>query len=95
MIAKKPLHDISGWKWLSATGAICASTTKLARGAVMTYNHNPRNPKTVAEMTDANALRGLACALDLNLADLATAGARAATMHAITILNGAARSLTP
>lgn len=61
----------------------------------MTYRYDARNPKTVAEMTDANALRGLACALDLNIEDLATAGARAATMHAITILNGAARSLTP
>lgn len=63
----------------------------------MSYNPaaRPRHPVSVAEMSDANALRGLACALDLNIEDLATAGARAATMHAITILNGAARSLTP
>lgn len=63
----------------------------------MTYNPGtrPRHPVTVAEMNDANALRGLACALDQNLPDLTTAGARKGVMYAIQLLNGAARSLTP
>ncbi len=63
----------------------------------MTYNPATRirNPKTVAELSDANALRGLAAALDLNLDDLSTAGARSGVMHAITILNSTAKAITP
>lgn len=59
------------------------------------YKPGTRNPRTVTEMNDANRLRGLAYALEQNLDDLSASGARAATMHAITILNGAARALTP
>lgn len=59
------------------------------------YKYDQRNPRTVSEMSDANALRGLACALDQNLPDLVTAGARQGVMHAIQVLNGAAKSLTP
>lgn len=61
----------------------------------MSYNpaNRLRNPKSVAELSDANALRGLAAALDLNLADLTTAGARAGVMNARQILIGAAKAL--
>lgn len=59
------------------------------------YKYDARNPRTVTEMNDANALRGLAFALEQNLDDLTAAGARRGVMHAITILNGAARALTP
>ncbi len=52
-----------------------------------------RNPKTVAELSDANALRGLAFALDQNLEDLTTAGARQGVMNARQILIGAAKAL--
>jgi hypothetical protein len=59
------------------------------------YRHTPTHPDVVAGLNDANALRGLACALDLNLEDLDTAGARQSVIHAIQILNGAAKALTP
>lgn len=59
------------------------------------YRYDTRNPRTVTEMNDANRLRGLAYALEQNLDDLSASGARSGVMHAITILNGAARALTP
>ena len=61
----------------------------------MTYRRGLQNPRTVAEMTDANVLRGLASALELNLDDMSTQVAREATMTSIQIMNGAARRLTP
>lgn len=61
----------------------------------MTYRRGLQNPRTVAEMTDANKLRGLASALDLNMDDLTTQDAREATMTSIQILNGAAKKLLP
>jgi hypothetical protein len=55
----------------------------------------PRHPVLVAELNDSATLAQIANALDANLDDLGTAGARQAAMHAITILRGASRSLTP
>lgn len=54
----------------------------------------PRNPVTVAELNDAQRLRGLASALDLNIDDLASAPARLSVMRAIRELNGTARKLS-
>ena len=64
------------------------------RGEAM-YNPQTRirNPKTVAELSDANALRGLAAALDTNMDALTTAGARSGVMNARQILIGAAAAL--
>ena len=55
----------------------------------------PRHPVQVAELNDSASLAQLATALDTNLELLSTAGARQAAMHAITILRGASRRLTP
>lgn len=54
----------------------------------------PRNPVTVAELNDAQRLRGLASALDLNIDDLASATSRMAVMRAVQTLNSAARKLS-
>lgn len=59
------------------------------------YVVGPRNPRTVAEMNDANKLRGLASALEQNLDDLSAQDARKATIMSIQILNGAAKKLLP
>lgn len=59
------------------------------------YTHTPAHPDIVAGLKDANRLRGLAFALEQNLDELSAQGARSGVMHAITILNGAARQLTP
>jgi hypothetical protein len=55
----------------------------------------PRHPVAVAELNDAASLAQRANALDADLTELKTAAARQATMHAITILRGASRHLTP
>lgn len=55
----------------------------------------PRHPVHVAELNDSASLARLANELDTSMDLLATAGARQAAMHAITILRGASRSLTP
>jgi hypothetical protein len=55
----------------------------------------PRHPVHVAELNDSASLAQFASTLDANLDLLKTAGARQAMMHAITILRGASRSLTP
>jgi hypothetical protein len=55
----------------------------------------PRHPVAVAELNDSAQLSIYASELDANLDELKTAGARQAAMHAITILRGASRSLTP
>jgi hypothetical protein len=55
----------------------------------------PRHPVHVAELNDSAVLAQLATHLDGALDDCTTAGARQAMMHAITILRGASRSLTP
>jgi len=57
--------------------------------------NRPRHPVLVAELNDSASLAIIANELDANLDDLKTAGARQAAMHAITILRGASRSLTP
>lgn len=59
------------------------------------YSASAKHPVTVVQMTDANTLRGLASALDLNIDDLQTQDARQATMTSIQLLNGAAKRLTP
>ena len=55
----------------------------------------PRHPVAVAELQDSATLAQLANNLDGQLESMSTAGARQAAMHAITILRGASRSLTP
>lgn len=54
-----------------------------------------RHPVAVAELNDSATLAQLANGLDGQIEAMTTAGARQATMHAITILRGASRSLTP
>ena len=56
----------------------------------MTYNaaKRPRHPVQVAELNDAQALRGLVAAMDEHLDDLTTAGCRSGVMHARAILIG-------
>ena len=63
----------------------------------MTYNPSarPRHPVAVAELNDSATLAQLATAVDQGLDRMTCAGAREAAMHAITILRGASRSLTP
>jgi hypothetical protein len=58
-------------------------------------NKRPRHPVAVAELNDSATLAQVANALDAGIDDLKTAGARQAAMHAITILRGASRRLTP
>jgi len=58
-------------------------------------NRRPRHPVHVAELNDSAVLARLATHLDAQLDEMSTAGARQAAMHAITILRGASRSLTP
>lgn len=61
------------------------------------YDHTrrARHPVEVAELNDSATLAQVANALDADIDDLKTAGARQAAMHAITILRGASRSLMP
>ena len=54
-----------------------------------------RHPVAVAELNDSATLAQLAKYLDAALDEQTTAAARQATMHAITILRGASRHLTP
>lgn len=61
----------------------------------MNYKYDPKNPRTVAELNDASTLRVLATRLDNELTEMPTAAAREAVINAITILNGAARAMTP
>jgi hypothetical protein len=63
----------------------------------LTYipNQRARHPVTVAELNDANALKGLADRLDAALDDLTTAASRAAIMNAKTILVGAVKAIRP
>lgn len=58
-------------------------------------SRRPRHPVKVAELNDAATLARAATALDAVLDQMTTAGSRQATMHAITILRGASRSITP
>ena len=53
----------------------------------------PRHPVAVAELNDSAILARAATALDQTLDEQTTAGARQATMHAITILRGASKRL--
>jgi hypothetical protein len=55
----------------------------------------PRHPVAVAELNDSAVLAQLATHLDTQLDTMSTAGARQAAMHAITILRGASKALTP
>ena len=63
----------------------------------VTYNPatRPRHPVAVAELIDANALRGLVAAIDMHLDDMTTAGCRSGAMHARTILIGAIKATGP
>lgn len=61
----------------------------------MNYVYDPKNPRTVAELSDATRLREMATRLDTELTHMPTAAAREAVMVAITTLNGAARQMTP
>lgn len=54
-----------------------------------------RHPVAVAELNDSATLAQAATKLDGIIDSMTTAGARQAAMHAITILRGASRSLTP
>lgn len=56
----------------------------------VTYNPaaRPRHPVAVAELNDAQALRGLVAAMDEHLDALTTAGCRSGVMHARAILIG-------
>jgi len=54
-----------------------------------------RHPVIVAELNDSATLAQVANALDADLDELKTAGARKAAMHAITILRGASRAIAP
>jgi hypothetical protein len=55
----------------------------------------PRHPVAVAELNDAATLARTANDLDGIIDQMTTAGARQAAMHAVTILRGASRSITP
>jgi hypothetical protein len=54
-----------------------------------------RHPVAVAELNDSVSLARSANDLDALLDEMTTAAARQAAMHAITILRGASRHLTP
>lgn len=58
-------------------------------------SRRPRHPVAVAELNDSATLARAATALDAVMDEMSTAASRQATMHAITILRGASRSLTP
>ena len=58
-------------------------------------SRRPRHPVAVAELNDSAVLARLATHLDTSLDEMSTAASRQATMHAITILRGASRHLTP
>lgn len=70
-----------------------ATSTK--EEAVYDPAKRPRHPVAVAELNDAATLARAANALDAVMDEMTTAGSRQAAMHAITILRGASRSLTP
>ena len=55
----------------------------------------PRHPVAVAELNDAATLARAASHLDAVLDEMTTAGSRQAAMHAITILRGASKRITP
>jgi hypothetical protein len=55
----------------------------------------PRHPVAVAELNDAATLARAASNLDAVLDEMSTAASRQAAIHAITILRGASRHLTP
>lgn len=55
----------------------------------------PRHPVAVAELNDSALLSRIADHLDAGMDETATVPARAAITHAITILRGASRHLTP
>ena len=55
----------------------------------------PRHPVAVAELNDAATLARAASDLDAVIDGMTTAASRQAAMHAITILRGASRRLTP
>jgi hypothetical protein len=63
----------------------------------MTYNaaKRPRHPVAVAELNDANALRGLVAALDASIDAMSTAGCRSGAMHARAILIGTIKASLP
>jgi hypothetical protein len=58
-------------------------------------SRRPRHPVAVAELNDSATLARTANDLDSIIDQMTTAGARQAAMHAVTILRGASRSLTP
>ena len=58
-------------------------------------SRRPRHPVAVAELNDAATLARAATELDAVIDAMGTASARQAAMHAITILRGASRHLTP
>ncbi|MFE4229149.1 hypothetical protein ACFRJ8_14820 [Arthrobacter sp. NPDC056886] len=58
-------------------------------------SRRPRHPVAVAELNDSATLAQAATFLDGTIDTMSTAAARQAAMHAITILRGASRSLTP
>lgn len=61
----------------------------------MNYKYDPKNPRTVAELNDAAKLRDMANLIESTIDEMPTAAARQASINAITILNGAARAMTP
>jgi hypothetical protein len=64
-------------------------------GAVYDPARRPRHPVAVAELNDAATLARAASHLDAVLDEMTTAGSRQAAMHAITILRGASKRITP
>jgi hypothetical protein len=63
----------------------------------MTYNaaKRPRHPVAVAELNDAQALRGLVTRIDDLLDEMSTAGCRSGAMHARAILIGTIKASLP
>lgn len=62
----------------------------------MTYNpKRARHPVTVAQLNDANSLRGLVTCLERNIDGMTTQPARRAAMDSITVLNATIKALTP
>lgn len=55
----------------------------------------PRHPVAVAELNDSALLARIADKLDIGMDETATVPARAALIHAVTILRGASKSLQP
>ena len=65
------------------------------RDGMYNPSNRPRHPVAVAELNDANALRGLVKALDDNIESMSTAGCRSGAMHARAILIGTIKAVTP